>query len=232
MTRWQGELVGRGRTADVFAAGADRVWRVYRDGRDARTEADVMRHLAAHGYPVPRVHDVDGPGLLLDRVEGPTLTESVQRRPWRARAAGRLLDDLLERLTDVPVPSGLPRPFGSGAHLLHLDLHPGNVLLGAGGPVVIDWANASCGPLGPDRAQSWLVTASSEVDVPRGLRGPVRAMQGVLVRPLLARDDEAARAARRWLPEVARRRLTDPNVTDPERERIRALVPSVDDRPA
>ncbi len=49
-------------------------------------------------------------------------------------------------VTDAP--AGLPRPFGAAERIVHLDLHPGNVMLTAGGPVVIDWTNVAAGPPG------------------------------------------------------------------------------------
>lgn len=46
-----------------------------------------------------------------------------------------------ERIEAEQLVTGLPR----GAALLHGDLHPGNVLLGPDGPMVIDWFDASIG---------------------------------------------------------------------------------------
>ena len=36
-----------------------------------------MCHVADEGYPVPRVHDVDGPDLVMDRLDGPTMGEAM-----------------------------------------------------------------------------------------------------------------------------------------------------------
>lgn len=71
------ELVGAGRTADVYALGDGRVLRRYRDGGPAAPEAAVMTHVRAHGFPAPAVHEVTGPDLVLDRLTGPTLLEAV-----------------------------------------------------------------------------------------------------------------------------------------------------------
>ncbi|MEU5865673.1 phosphotransferase [Nonomuraea sp. NPDC047529] len=51
-----GELLGTGRTADVYALGDGRVLRRNRFPVDSRREAEVMAHVAARGYPVPRVY--------------------------------------------------------------------------------------------------------------------------------------------------------------------------------
>ena len=48
--------------------------------------------------------------------------------------------------------------------MLHLDLHPGSVLLTAGGPRVIDWESARAGPAGVDLATTALIFAEVTVD--------------------------------------------------------------------
>jgi hypothetical protein len=46
-------------------------------------EAAVMRHARAHGYPVPDVVEIRPDGLVLERIEGPTMALAMRRRPWR-----------------------------------------------------------------------------------------------------------------------------------------------------
>lgn len=65
--------IGVGRDADVYALGPDRVVRRYRRGGDVGREAGIMRHLAAHGYPVPVVYRAEGPDLEMERLDGPTM---------------------------------------------------------------------------------------------------------------------------------------------------------------
>ncbi|MFD7730914.1 phosphotransferase [Kitasatospora phosalacinea] len=158
-----GELLGTGRTADVFALPDGRVLRRYRTGADARGEAELMAHLAAHGYPVPAAWPGDRPtDLLMERLDGPTMAQAVTTGTLTPDAAGRLLADLLRRLHAVP-PRTAARP---GDRLLHLDLHPENVLLTARGPVVIDWATATEGDPGLDGAMSALVLAQALLGMP------------------------------------------------------------------
>ncbi|MEO3754586.1 phosphotransferase [Streptomyces sp. B6B3] len=155
----RGELLGTGRTADVFALDDHRVLRRYRAGTDATAEARVMAHVAAHGYPVPAVFPGDGDpargDLVLERLAGPTLATAVVAGEVTAERAGTMLAGLLNALHRLP-----PRPEDEpGARVLHLDLHPENVLLTPRGPMVIDWANAVAGPPGYDRAVSALILA-------------------------------------------------------------------------
>jgi aminoglycoside phosphotransferase (APT) family kinase protein len=99
-----------------------------------------------------------------------------------------------------------------GGSLLHLDLHPDNVLLGPNGPVLIDWTNGRSGRAEMDVALTWLILETS----------------GGLPGRLLARRFAAevgAAAVRRGLEEAREFRLADPNVTDAERVRaLRAIV--------
>ena len=158
------ELIASGRDADVWALDDERVLRRYRDGRDMDREASVMRHAAAHGYPVPRVYGTEPGAMVLERLYGPTMLASLLAGSTAVPAAGAMLGDLLVRLGSVPAP-----PAGAGS-LLHLDLHPDNVVLTDAGPVVIDWSNATAGPSTLDVAMSALILAEVAVgglvDVP------------------------------------------------------------------
>jgi len=78
-----GDLIARGRAADVYAEGAERVRRRYREpGQSAESEAELMRYLHGQGYPVPEVFDADGADLVMARVPGPTMLAELGRRPW------------------------------------------------------------------------------------------------------------------------------------------------------
>ena len=149
------QLLASGRDADVWVLDGDRVLRRYRDGRDMSREASVMRHAARHGFPVPLVFDTSADGMVLERLHGPTMLAALLAGELAPAPAGRTLGDLLVRLGAVPCP-----PAGA---LLHLDLHPDNVVLTAGGPVVIDWSNATGGPSTLDIAMSALIIAEVAV---------------------------------------------------------------------
>lgn len=214
------ELIAQGRAADVFDAGPGRVLRRYRAREhDCAREGAVMRHAALAGYPVPAVYDVCGPDLVLERIDGPTMLDALGRTPWRLRSYARLLADLHTRLGRVPAPSGLPQPLGAGSDLLHLDLHPGNVILSARGPVVIDWTNASAGPAAADVADTWLLLACARPDDGLAL---VVAVQRLYARLFLAHAGR--QAAREHLPAAYAHRVGDHNMRPAEVDRMRALV--------
>ncbi|GIF53385.1 phosphotransferase family enzyme [Asanoa ferruginea] len=149
------ELIASGREADVYALGTDRVLRRYRHGGDTAPEAEVMAYLAAAGYPVPAVYDAAGPDLVMERLSGETLLAAVLGGSASTDRVAAVIADLHTRLHLVPA-----RTAASPAdRILHLDLHPDNVMLTARGPVVIDWRNATEGPADRDVAMTLLIMA-------------------------------------------------------------------------
>lgn len=228
-----GALLARGRDADVYALGDDRVVRRLRRPADLVPEAEVMEHVRRAGYPVPRVWRVAPGEMVLDRLVGPTMAEDLARRPWRAAAHGRRLAALHTALHAIAAPAGLRPHAVAGDAVLHLDLHPQNVILGPDGPVVIDWSNARRGPAAADVADVWVVLAclGREPATPASLGARARAAVVDRVEPAVRRRLLAAVlagtdhvAARRLLPVAADHRLVDPNVRDHERRAIEALV--------
>ena len=205
-------LVAAGRDCDVFDLGDGSVLRRRRDGRSLESEAAVMRHVADHGFPCVVLRRVDGPDMVLDRVEGETMADDLIADPTgeRLEGAGRLLADLHSRLHQIP-----PLVAHRGT-VVHLDLHPQNVIMAEGGPVVIDWTNATDGPPELDLAMTWVILEPLVSVLP-----PVADLLDAFL-------DAAGRAeARRGLEAAVRRRLADPNVTADERRAVRELLARV-----
>ncbi|MFG3350293.1 phosphotransferase [Streptomyces sp. NPDC048018] len=200
-----GELIGAGRTADVFALDEDRVVRRYRNGEDATGEAVVMAYLAEHGYPVPAVWPGAAAGeLVMQRLSGPTMREALVAGTLSGEQAGELLADLLLRLHAIP-----PRVGADPAHrIVHLDLHPENVFLTPDGPVVIDWATAHEGPPGLDTAMAALILAQAALTMPAAAE-LARTALPALVRQLGGTDGML-------LPEARARRAANPTLTQEE----------------
>jgi aminoglycoside phosphotransferase (APT) family kinase protein len=228
-----GPLVARGRDAEVFAFGPDRVVRRLRGPSDLVPEARVMEHVRTAGLPVPRVWRVAPGEMVMDRVAGPTMADALARRPWRATGLGRELGRLHATLHAIAAPEDLRPHRVPGEVVLHLDLHPQNVIMSPDGPVVIDWSNARRGPGAADVADVWVVLAclGREDGSPRGLAGRLQASVIDRVEPAVRRrllDAFLAEAGREpaaaLLAEAAEHRLADGNVRPAEREAIAALV--------
>ena len=167
-----GRLIAKGRDADIFEFGDGLVLRKTRDGRSIEHEARIMRYAADHGYPVPEVHDVraDGSEIVMQRIDGPLMMEPMSKRPWTIPRYASLLADLHDQLHEIGAPDWLGQSSDGGDRLVHLDLHPLNVLLSAGGPVVIDWSNAARGEALSDVALTYVLLTCPRMPGPRPLQ--------------------------------------------------------------
>ncbi|MFI6246572.1 phosphotransferase family protein [Streptomyces sp. NPDC051016] len=156
-----GRLLGSGRSADVYEI--DEAWVLRRDREgwgDAAAEGAVMTYVREHGYPAPRVRPSGSrTELVMERLAGPTMLAVLLSGEMGPEEGGALLASLLRRLHAVPGRD----PADPGARVLHLDLHPDNVMLTVDGPRVIDWTNAEDGPPGLDWAMSAVILAQVAV---------------------------------------------------------------------
>jgi tRNA A-37 threonylcarbamoyl transferase component Bud32 len=217
------QLIASGRDADVFDLGDGRVLRRHKDGRPATKQAELLRYAASHGYPVPALHDASGPDLVLEKLDGPEMQEVL--RPWNIGRNARILAGLHRRLHEIPPMPGLETAFGEPRALLHLDLHPRNVLMTSRGPVVIDWANAANGPGQADVALMYVIGKTSRIDGPAVTRLVLGAGRDRFIAAFVAGAADAEFA--RVLPAVAEWRKRDRNVTADERAAIDRLLARV-----
>src|SRR5262245_17012611 len=126
-----GPLIAEGRDAQIFEYGTDAVLRRARDGRSLEFEARVMEFVHGTGFPSPRVHEVRGGGseIVMERLEGPTMVRAMERAPWKVAKFGRILGELHHELHALTAPDWLPAHAVAGNEILHLDMHPLNVML-------------------------------------------------------------------------------------------------------
>jgi hypothetical protein len=165
-----------------------------------------MRHLSEHGFPVPEVHDAQGLDLVMERLHGPTLLQALAAGEITLVAGGQMLAELHTRLHAVPPPTG------TGDVVVHLALHPANVILSERhGPVLIDWANARTGPADLDIAVTGVIIG--EVAVDEDETEYARAARAVLAAFLAAADGDPVA----HLDEAVRIRLADPSLVEGER---------------
>jgi tRNA A-37 threonylcarbamoyl transferase component Bud32 len=216
------ELIAQGRDADVYALDDTRVLRRYRNPDHSNTlmEAKVMEYLATRGYPVPRVDDATDTDLVMQRLHGPTMMQAWEARPWRIGHYAGQLAELHDRLGTIPAPDWLPAPRDftdrDGDAVLHQDLHPLNVILTGDGPMVIDWTIAAAGDPAYDLARTIVTIATA--DLPPS---PAAAARRLFLRALrrASASDPSPRMA-----DAARAKLAEPNSTETENARLRAII--------
>jgi Ser/Thr protein kinase RdoA (MazF antagonist) len=228
------ELIASGRTAEVFARDDGRVLKLDRPEWNglAAMEASALAIVTAAGVPAPKPYEMvmvgDRHGLVLERVDGPILTDVIEAASdvdalavtWTAMHTalnGRTVDglpDLVTGLVNSLRTSGLGTALveellvvladlDDGRRVLcHFDLHPGNVIVGRDGWVVIDWMTASSGPSAADFARTLLL------DPPNPSSGQVQFGAAVRRLGMQARglDDTRLNA---WLRVVAAARLAE-----------------------
>jgi aminoglycoside phosphotransferase (APT) family kinase protein len=150
------------------------------------------------------------PGIIMERVDGPDLLSMIAKKPWAVWGAGRIAGDVHAQLHGVVAPPTIPslRELGQrllpgsalvpphiaawalreldvlpdGDRLLHGDFHPGNILMSAHGPVVIDWPNVTRGNPDADLGRSLLLLRLGELPPgsPLVLRLGARVARSVL----------------------------------------------------
>jgi len=223
-----GPLVASGRAADVYDIGDGRVLRRYREASSTiEYERRVMRFVAEQGVRVPTVFDL-GPDhladrdIVMERIDGLTMLDDFEARPWKLFSHVRLLARIQREINALVAPNWMITPTTAAAtkrrddSVMHLDLHPMNVMITDDGPVVIDWTNAAGGPAGFDAALTYVEMATFEVE---GFAQQMGARVGVEVfkRARGAGEIDAFTVA------ACDHRLADMGTTPGEREAVAAL---------
>jgi aminoglycoside phosphotransferase (APT) family kinase protein len=202
-----GKLLASGRTADVYEIDAGRVLKRYTMDMPVGREVEAMRHAAAHGVPVPRVYASDESSITMERVPGPTMAAALVAGEVSLDETASTLARLHRRLHEIP-----PMLDRSQPTLIHLDLHPENVILSAAGPVIIDWANAVDGDGDLDVALTAVILAQVALEPSWA---DVRASE---LLPLFVA--EADGELLRGLDEAVAMRLRNPTMSPVELERL------------
>lgn len=219
-----GALLASGRDSEIFEYGPGLVLRRSRSRRSLAKEAATMRYVTERGYPAPRVEELsaDGSELVMERIEGRTMLQQLQHRPWTYRRQAATLASLHRRLHELPAPDWVPALSADGACLVHLDLHPLNVILAPRGPVVIDWTNAARGSAATDVALTWVLMAAAEIPGPRWWTALDGIMRASFVRAFLRHFDRAS--VRAALPAVVEWKSRDRNIRPTEVAAMRRLL--------
>ena len=183
--------IAEGRTAEIYPWDENHILKLYRDWCPSdwvEYEAWIAGAVHAAGIPSPAAGDiveVDGRrGLVYERVEGPSMLQDMNARPWMMLKHARTLADLqvkihrqsieglpsykdrlkfdiqrAQALSEVLREKALERleALPDGQSVCHGDFHPGNIIITRNGPVVIDWMTACSGSPWTDMARSSLL---------------------------------------------------------------------------
>jgi aminoglycoside phosphotransferase (APT) family kinase protein len=189
----------------------------------------------------------------MERLAGDDLLGILERQPWRVWEFGHLTGRLHAELGNTPAPAGLtdvkdalraaievssaipdrarPRVLAlleslpRGERLCHGDFHPGNIILTAEGPVIIDFPNALSGDPVSDFARTALLLEAGELPPDTGLWGRALTLIGRKLMLLAYRSGYRSAAPgdrellARWRAVLVAHRLTE---RIPE-ERVRLL---------
>ena len=188
-------------------------------------EAQVMEYARSRGFPVPAVEEVsdDGLNLVMERIDGPDMVTLMSKHPWSIPRQGRVLADLHRRLHELTAPDWLrDAPVGRGDRLLHLDLHPLNVMMSPRGPVVIDWAGACRGDPAVDVALAWVVMAAGEVPTGRFIGMILGRARSALVKSFV--DSFDVDVVKQCLNDVVTWKVADPHLSVAEQARMWQVV--------
>ena len=196
-----GEKIGEGVSADVHAWAPGQVVKLFKSRTSRRLgwhEAQKTDAVFAAGAPAPEVFGavvLEGRlGIVLPRLDGPTLLQLTRAGAITRPQAGAILAALCHSVHNAHAPSEVPSlhvwmsaSLGSagdrlpkhiatgvlalierlspGDELCHGDLHPDNVIMTAEGPRLVDWTGAIRGPAALDLAFSHIILAEFAPEV-------------------------------------------------------------------
>jgi aminoglycoside phosphotransferase (APT) family kinase protein len=223
-------LLASGRDGDILEYGPGLVLRRARAGRSIEREAHVMEYAARHGYPVPQVHDVRAGGteIVMERLDGPMMMNVMATRPWTMATNAKLLAELHDQLHLIAAPDWLPQLDDDGDRLVHLDLHPMNVMMTARGPVVIDWSNAARGDPLFDVAATYVLLTCPRAPMPAVARPLVQPVRNLIAHRFAQRYRGPELDAR--IADAADLKTLDMNMLPDEIENCRRLAARMRDR--
>lgn len=183
--------IAEGRTAIIYSWDDGHILKLFRDWCPSdwvEYEARVARAVHAAGVPSPAVGEIveiDGRrGLIYERLDGTSMLQDMNLRPWMSLKYARQLAEVQVRIHKRSI-TGLPSYKDQLSHairntthlsddlrgkvlamlaalpnaqnLCHGDYHPGNILITQRGPVVIDWMTACTGDAWADMARTRVI---------------------------------------------------------------------------
>jgi uncharacterized protein (TIGR02172 family) len=252
--------IAEGRTAEIYLWDDRHILKLYRDWcppdwveYDARIEGAVYEAGIPSPEPVEIVEVEGRRGLIYERLEGASMLEDLNARPWRLWRHARSLAELHVKIHQQSIP-GLPSykdrlhydirntshlsedlrhralslldTLPDGQNVCHGDFHPGNVLMTANGPIVIDWMTACSGSRWTDLARSSLLLSigakSAGKQLSPFIRMAIRLYHRTYLNQYRAFSPDQTNEMDRWTPVIAAARLKEEIA--PERQALLKMV--------
>jgi uncharacterized protein (TIGR02172 family) len=156
-------------------------------------------------------------GIVFERVEGISLLAKLQAKPWELFTVASQLGELHAQIHESAAPVELPTQrqqivnnigatkdlaesekqavnsylmqLPEGESLCHGDFHPGNILMSARGPIIIDWLTGTRGNPLADVARTLLLiqTAGLPPGTPKHVRMMINISRSLLLEKYLNR---------------------------------------------
>lgn len=209
---------------------------------------------------VLEVVDVEGrESIVFERIYGPSMWELLVENPERLPDLTAQMIEVQRAINTVEAPAGVPnlrrRTFAKigeadfltederenavglttslpiGSSLCHGDLHPGNILMGSSGPVVIDWFDACAGHRAADLVRTSLLIRPLAGDggpthLPGASPALLRELHQLYLADVVAQSGATTDQLLRWERVLAASRLAEQ--TNEDHEELLALWRSTD----
>jgi tRNA A-37 threonylcarbamoyl transferase component Bud32 len=252
--------IAQGRTAEIFPWSDRHILKLYRDWCPpdwVEYEARIARAVFEAGVPSPAAGEIvefnGRRGLIYERIQGISMLQDMNARPWRLMKHARSLADLHVKVNQQSIPGlpsykdrlnydirttahlsedlrskalGILEGLPAGRDLCHGDYHPGNVLITASGPVVIDWVTASAGSPWTDVARTSLILSigakAARTQVSPVIRLAIRLYHRAYLDRYRKLVPDTGNELKRWGPVIAAARLIEEIL--PERKALIQMV--------
>lgn len=157
----ESNLLAQGSHARVYIVGDHVLVRRLKNYQGTYPNTDLMSYLKLLGFPTPTLFEARYDTLIMERLHGPTLLQSLIAQETSLAEAVHIMVQLHEQLHSLQPPQS---PASDGqppgeARVLHMDIHPGAIILTPNGPHLVDWEDARLGPPELDLAATALIFA-------------------------------------------------------------------------
>ena len=252
--------IAHGRTSEIYRWNDGHILKLYYDWCPPNWiehEAHVAQVIFDAGIPAPAVGEIveinGRRGIVYERVEGVSMLQDMNARPWMIFKQAKALADLQVQFHQLSIPGlysyhvalehtirraphlteamrvkvlELLKTLPDGNIICHGDFHPGNVILSAQGPIVIDWMTAASGSPWADVARTCMILHVGPKAAGRQLSQIARLFINLYYERYLkhykALHSDTQNELRRWLPVIAAARLDER--IEPEREGLLQMI--------